>query len=162
SGLAHYFDVDVTLIRIAFVVLVFLTGGFWLLVYLIMMLVVPFANTDEERAAAAGTPFTAQGVIDRAKKQYAEFKDSKEWRRRFRAQRREWRRRWNEGAYWWGHNLQENVYRFSENRGYFAQVFAGFAAVFLTIAKILIVLLMLGGIISLASTGGILGVPVVT
>ena len=80
-----------------------------------MMLVVPFANTGEEHAAAAGSPFNAQEVIDRAKKHYAEFKDSKEWRRHWRQQRREWRRRWHEGAYWWGHNLQRNVYQFSSS-----------------------------------------------
>jgi phage shock protein PspC (stress-responsive transcriptional regulator) len=118
TGLAAYFNIDVTIVRIAFVVLTLLTTGIWILVYLGMMLVVPFANTGEEYAAAAGAPFNAQEVVDRAKKHYAEFKDSKEWRRHWRQQRREWRRRWHEGAYWWGHNLQRNVHQFSSNVGY--------------------------------------------
>jgi phage shock protein PspC (stress-responsive transcriptional regulator) len=118
TGLAAYLNIDVTIVRIVFVLLTLLTTGIWILVYLVMMLVVPFANTDEERAAAAGAPFNAQEVIDRAKKHYAEFKDSKEWRRHWRQQRREWRRRWHEGAYWWGHNLQRNVHQFSNGAGY--------------------------------------------
>ena len=118
TGLAAYFNIDVTIVRIAFVVLTLLTTGIWILVYVGMMLVVPFANTGEEYAAAAGAPFNAQEVVDRAKKHYAEFKDSKEWRRHWRQQRREWRRRWHEGAYWWGHNLQRNVHQFSGGVGY--------------------------------------------
>jgi phage shock protein PspC (stress-responsive transcriptional regulator) len=118
TGIAAYLDIDVTIVRILFVVLTVLTGGLWILVYLVMMLVVPFANTGEEHAAATGAPFNAQEVIDQAKKHYAEFKDSKEWRRHWRQQRREWRRRWHEGAYWWGHNLQRNVHQFSTSAGY--------------------------------------------
>ena len=117
TGLAAYLNIDVTIVRIGFVLLTLLTTGIWILVYLVMMLVVPFANTGEEHAAAAGAPFNAQEVIDRAKKHYAEFKDSKEWRRHWRQQRREWRRRWRDGAYWWGHNLQRNVHQFSTDRG---------------------------------------------
>src|SRR6201992_3616709 len=118
TGLAAYLNIDVTIVRIGFVLLTLLTSGIWILVYVVMMLVVPFANTGEEYAAAAGAPFNAQEVIDRAKKHYAEFKDSKEWRRHWRQQRREWRRRWHEGAYWWGHNLQRNVHQFSTHSGY--------------------------------------------
>jgi phage shock protein PspC (stress-responsive transcriptional regulator) len=76
AGLAAYLNIDVTIVRILFVVLTVLTGGLWILVYIAMMLVVPFANTGEEHAAAAGTPYNAQEVIDRAKKHYGEFKDS--------------------------------------------------------------------------------------
>jgi phage shock protein PspC (stress-responsive transcriptional regulator) len=157
TGLAAYLNVDVTIVRIAFVVLTLLTTGIWILVYLIMMLVVPFANTGEEYAAAAGAPFNAQEVIDRAKKHYAEFKDSKEWRRHWRQQRREWRRRWHEGAYWWGHNLQRNVNQFSSSAGYGGHLGATLLIPFLAVFNALLFCAWIAAIVSLATTGAIFG-----
>jgi phage shock protein PspC (stress-responsive transcriptional regulator) len=157
NGLAAYFKIDVTVVRIAFVVLALLTWGAWILVYIGMMLVIPFANTGEEHAAATGTPFNAQEVIDRAKKQYAEFKDNKEWRRHWRQQRREWRRKWHEGAYWWGHNLQQNVHQFSTHAGYGGQILAGLLIPCLAIAQLLLFCLLLAAIYALATTGALFG-----
>jgi phage shock protein PspC (stress-responsive transcriptional regulator) len=157
TGTAAYFNIDVTIVRILFVVLTVLTGGLWILVYIGMMLVVPFANTGEEHAAAAGAPFNAQEVIDQAKKHYAEFKDSKEWRRHWRQQRREWRRRWHEGAYWWGHNLQRNVHQFSTGVGYGGHLGAALLIPFLAVFNALLFCLWIAAIISLATTGAIFG-----
>src|SRR6202789_1393438 len=157
TGLAAYLNIDVTIVRIVFVLLTLLTTGAWLLVYLIMMLVVPFANTGEEYAAAAGAPFNAQEVIDRAKQNYAELKDSKEWRRHWRQQRREWRRRWHEGAYWWGHNLQRNVNQFSSSAGYGGHLGATLLIPFLAVFNALLFCLWIAAIISLATTGAIFG-----
>jgi phage shock protein PspC (stress-responsive transcriptional regulator) len=157
TGLAAYLNIDVTIVRILFVVLTLLTGGLWILVYIAMMLVVPFANTGEEHAAAAGEPFNAQEVIDRAKKNYAEFKDNKEWRRHWRQQRREWRRRWHEGAYWWGHNLQRNVHQFSGGAGYGGNLGAALLIPFLAVFNALLFCFWIAAIISLATTGAIFG-----
>jgi phage shock protein PspC (stress-responsive transcriptional regulator) len=157
TGLAAYFNVDVTIVRIAFVLLTLLTTGIWILVYLGMMLVVPFANTGEEYAAATGAPFNAQEVIDRAKKHYAEFKDSKEWRRHWRQQRREWRRRWHEGAYWWGHNLQRNVHQFSSGVGYGGHLGATLLIPFLAVFNAALFCAFVAAIVSLATTGAIFG-----
>ncbi|HEY2462547.1 MAG TPA: PspC domain-containing protein [Steroidobacteraceae bacterium] len=157
TGLAAYLNIDVTIVRIAFVVLTLLTTGIWILVYLGMMLVVPFANTGEEHAAAAGAPFNAQEVIDRAKKHYAEFKDSKEWRRHWRQQRREWRRRWHEGAYWWGHNLQRNVNQFSSSAAYGGHFGAALLIPFLAVCNAILFCVWVAAIVSLATTGAIFG-----
>lgn len=157
TGLAAYLNVDVTIVRVAFVLLALLTTGVWILVYLGMMLAVPFANTDEEHAAAAGTPFNAQEVIDRAKKHYAEFKDSKEWRRHWRQQRREWRRRWHENAYWWGHNLQRNVNQFSGSAGYGGHLGATLLIPFLAVFNAVLFCVWIAAIVSLATTGAIFG-----
>jgi phage shock protein PspC (stress-responsive transcriptional regulator) len=157
TGIAAYLDIDVTIVRILFVVLTVLTGGLWILVYLVMMLVIPFANTGEEHAAATGAPFNAQEVIDQAKKHYAEFKDSKEWRRHWRQQRREWRRRWHEGAYWWGHNLQRNVHQFSTGAGYGGHLGATLLIPFLAVFNALLFCLCIAAIVSLATTGAIFG-----
>ena len=157
TGLAAYLNVDVTIVRIAFVLLTLLTSGIWILVYLGMMLVVPFANTGEEHAAAAGAPFNAQEVIDRAKKHYGEFKDGKEWRRHWRQQRREWRRQWREGAYWWGHNLQRNVHAVSTSAGYGGHLGATLLIPFLAVFNAVLFCVLIAAIVSLATTGAIFG-----
>jgi hypothetical protein len=122
-----------------------------------MMLVVPFANTGEEHAAAAGAPFNAQEVIDRAKKHYAEFQDGKEWRRRWRQQRREWRRQWHENAYWWGHNLQRNVHQFSTGAGYGGHLGATLIIPVLAVVNATLFCVWIAAIVSLATTGAIFG-----
>jgi len=79
TGLAAYFNVDVTIVRIIFVVLTILTHGFWILVYLVMMIIIPDANTSAEKAAAFGAPFTAQEFINRARAEYQKFADNGNW-----------------------------------------------------------------------------------
>jgi phage shock protein PspC (stress-responsive transcriptional regulator) len=161
TGIAAYFNVDVTIVRIIFVVLALFSGGLWALAYLVMMLVIPFANTDEEHAAAAGTPFNAQEVVDRAKKHYAQFKNDADWRRHWRQQRREGRRRWKDGAYWWGHNLQRNVYQMSAQTGYFAQVFAGLMIPVLAIVGTALLIAFIASLVAITTTGTLFGWVVV-
>ncbi len=74
NGLAAYLGLDVTVVRVAFVVLTFLTGGFWILLYAVMWFMVPTAATFEQLAAARGEPFNAQQLMDRAKLKYSEFR----------------------------------------------------------------------------------------
>jgi phage shock protein PspC (stress-responsive transcriptional regulator) len=81
KGLAAYLNIDVSVIRILFIVLAVVTGGVWILVYIVMMFVVPFAETSEQHAAAHGWPFNAEELISRAKTHYAAFKESEKWRR---------------------------------------------------------------------------------
>jgi phage shock protein PspC (stress-responsive transcriptional regulator) len=159
TGIAAYLNVDVTVIRIAFVVLTLLTGGLWIIAYMVMMLVIPFAHTDEERAAAAGAPFNAQEVIDRARKHYSQFKNDREWRQHFRQQRREWRRRWHDGAYWWAHNLQRNVHQFSTQTTYFAQVFTGLMIPLFAVIRLMLFCLFIVALVTLTTTGALWGVP---
>ena len=94
TGLAAYLKVDVTFVRVAFVITVLVTKGAALLAYVAMMFLIPEATTPEARAAASGAPLNARDVVERAKRQYAE--GSKHWRRQWREQQRRWRR------YGWG------------------------------------------------------------
>jgi phage shock protein PspC (stress-responsive transcriptional regulator) len=94
NGLGAYFNLDPTIVRIIFVLLALVTQGLWILVYLVLMIVMPYATTSEERAAAHGERFTAQDLIDRAKRQYAEIKERKAWKHEWRRTRLEWRRQW--------------------------------------------------------------------
>ena len=98
NGLAVYFGIDATIVRIAFVLLAFVSG-IGALAYLIMAIVVPRAKTPEEMAAATGSPSTAQEFIRRAKEGYYEGmksfrtrREHREWRRKFRQEMRGWRR----------------------------------------------------------------------
>jgi phage shock protein PspC (stress-responsive transcriptional regulator) len=101
KGIAAYFNIDVAIVRLIFVALAILTWGAWILAYIVMMFVIPYASTSEERAAAHGQPFDAQHLIEEAKKQYASFKEGaqwrQQWRRQARAERRAWRREWRRG-----------------------------------------------------------------
>jgi phage shock protein PspC (stress-responsive transcriptional regulator) len=157
TGIAAYLDVDVTVVRILFALFAVLTYGLGVTVYIALMLVIPFANTSEEHAAAAGAPFNAQQIIDRAKKHYAEFKDSKEWRQHWREQRREWRRKWRTERIWWGTNLQRNAYHFRTGTGYAGQIIAGLMLPILAIGSTLLSCAMIAAIVILATTGSLLG-----
>jgi phage shock protein PspC (stress-responsive transcriptional regulator) len=91
NGLAAYFGVDVTLVRVVFVVFSVLTGGVGIAVYLVMMIVVPVAVTAEQMAAAHGKPFNAEELIGRPQGPQAGFATGQHWRQQWRDQRRMWR-----------------------------------------------------------------------
>jgi phage shock protein PspC (stress-responsive transcriptional regulator) len=92
NGLAAYLNLDVTLVRVAFVILALLTKGVWILVYAVLSFVIPYAKTSEERAAAHGRPFTAKELIDQARTNFASSKDLKrQWRRQRRVLRQQMR-----------------------------------------------------------------------
>lgn len=54
NGIAAYCNTDVTFIRIAFVLLAFGTFGAAALVYFALAVIIPYADTSEERAEASG------------------------------------------------------------------------------------------------------------
>ncbi len=67
AGLAAYFSVDVTLMRLLFVLLIFITQGVMVLVYIGMIVAMPTAKTPEEIAEAHGRPGTAKEIVDKVK-----------------------------------------------------------------------------------------------
>jgi phage shock protein PspC (stress-responsive transcriptional regulator) len=71
NGLAAYFGVDVVLVRVIFVILLLVTGGGFGLAYFAMMMLIPEADTMQDKAAAYGEPFNAQELVNRAKLEYA-------------------------------------------------------------------------------------------
>ena len=97
KGLAAYFDIDATIVRIVFAALLFVTNGAFILVYFGLMFVVPEAATSEEHAAAHGAPFNAQELIEQAKQHAQEFaKQAEDF-----AERGEWRQHLHEGKRLW-------------------------------------------------------------
>lgn len=87
NGLAAYFNVDVTVIRLLFVLLVFASGGVWILVYLLMVLIVPEAETPEQKAELRGQKFSAQHVLDRARQKYVDISGRERWQKLAEQQR---------------------------------------------------------------------------
>jgi len=73
SGIAAYFDFDVVWVRLAFVLMLFLTGGVWFAVWLAMLIVMPAARTPEQIAAARGEALSAREVMEMAKRKSADL-----------------------------------------------------------------------------------------
>jgi len=109
NGLAVYFEIDVTLVRIIFVILAILTNGAWILVYVVMMFIVPVARTADQKAEAHGQVFNVAEFIQNAKERYRYFEndtDFKKWKEELKKKKREWRDKKNEWREWWYENKQ--------------------------------------------------------
>lgn len=62
SGLAAYFNLDITLVRAAFVLLFFLgfSAGFW--IYIVLWIIAPYANTPTEKCQLRGIEPTFENL----------------------------------------------------------------------------------------------------
>ena len=160
TGIAAYLHIDVTIVRIVFLLLALVTKGGFGLAYLVLAFVIPSANTSEERAAARGQAFNAQELIDRAKKNYSDFKDSREWRQDWRRGRREWKRQWRAmrwQRHWgWGGSSHPPA---PITGGYGSRVFAGVMVPILTLLSIALFWFWLYAIYSLVTQNEVLGQP---
>ena len=154
NGLAAYFGVDPTIMRLIFVLLLLLSSGTWILVYLVLMFVLPTAKTAEERAAARGQLFNAQELIDETKRRYSELKEGHDrWRAKRRREREKefWRARHSPGH-------EEPPRPFPEPQpGYGAQVAAGIMLPLLGIASAVLTVACIVALVSLLTTGEVLG-----
>jgi phage shock protein PspC (stress-responsive transcriptional regulator) len=151
AGLAAFLDIDVTLVRVAFVILAIVTKGVWLLAYGIMMFVIPYAETAEQRAAASGQPFSAQDLIDQAKRNFADFKTNKDWRRHWRRQQRDWYRRWRYAT--------TAPHGWQAPAAYASQVWVHTTAPFFGLINAALALTMVFALFSLATTQAVFGIP---
>ena len=81
TGLAAYFNVDVMLVRVLFIITALFFHGLGGLVYIIMMIFVPRARTPKDYENVSGMPpVTAQELVDRARKSVEDFANSNEWK----------------------------------------------------------------------------------
>ena len=155
NGLAAYFGVDPTIVRLIFVALLVFTSGLFGIAYLIFMFVVPVAKTPEERAAARGLPFNAQELVEQTKKHYASLKESHQrWRDK--------RRRDQERKFW--QPKEKDGYEPPHSRpfeqpqsGYGARVAAGIALPLIGVISAVLTVAALIVLFSLAATGEVLG-----
>lgn len=65
NGMAAYVDIDVAWVRLLWIIATAMSGGALAIAYVVLVFLMPIANTPEEYAAAHGAPFNAQDVIDR-------------------------------------------------------------------------------------------------
>ncbi|HZL46381.1 MAG TPA: PspC domain-containing protein [Opitutaceae bacterium] len=164
SGLAAYFDIDVSLVRFVFLLFTFFWGiGF--VAYVLLLFLLPIARTPAEMASAHGPPPTAQEFIRRAKEGYYEgmktFADKhahREWRRRFRREMRSWRRTFH-------NEMHEHVRGWRPGGppgwvpGFPPGIGTWFALPFVSIMRVGLALLWIFMLISLLATGTVFGVP---
>ncbi|MBL8558549.1 MAG: PspC domain-containing protein [Hyphomonadaceae bacterium] len=147
SGIGAFFKIDPTIVRVIFVIAALITQGAALLVYLVMMFVVPSAETSEEWAAAHGLPFNAQEIIDTAKKRFGEVAEN---------QNRMWK-----SAQKPPREPKVNAFVSPVQKpaaGYGARMFAGVVASVCALAEAVIGLGVIFVVWSLFTTGAVLGV----
>ncbi len=153
NGIGAYFGVDPMVVRLIFVLLLFLSGGFWIIAYLVLMFVLPTAKTPEERAAARGLPFNAQELVDQAKRHYSDLKDGHDrWRDK--------RRRERERKFWQAkeqHGYEPPRPFDVPQSGYGARVAAGIVLPLIGIVSAVLTVVWIIAMLSLLTTGEILG-----
>lgn len=64
QGLARYFGLDVTLLRIAAVLLLLVSGGAMILVYLVLMLLLPYAPAEHRGAPVRTIPARSRQLVE--------------------------------------------------------------------------------------------------
>jgi phage shock protein PspC (stress-responsive transcriptional regulator) len=164
SGLAAYFNIDVSLVRFVFLLFT-VVWGIGLVAYVLLIFLLPTARTPEEKAAAQSPPPTAQDFIRRAKEGYYEgvktFTDKRahrEWRRRFRREMRCWgrtfRNEMREPARSW-----RPVGAPNGAPGFTLGIGVWLALPFVSIMRSGLALLWICSLISLLATGAVFGVP---
>lgn len=158
TGMAAFFDIDVNIIRLLWIVTAVFTSGAAIIAYIAMMFLVPSAQTSEEWAAAHGAPFNAQEVIDRAKREYRSATEtaSRAWRR----ERRNWNRYWRSSTNGdWGFTPQQAQFTPApaEPVGYATRMFAGLFAFLFSIITAALLIVFLLVFFALLGTGSVLG-----
>lgn len=102
NGLATYFGVDVTLVRLVMAILIFFSVGLCTIAYFAASIIIPEAKTPEQKAAASGPTQTAHDFVRMAREGYYEgmkaFPD--------REARREWKRKFQREMSDWKHNFR--------------------------------------------------------
>jgi len=164
AGLAAYAGIDVAWIRAFWIISAVFSGGFTILIYLVLIFAMPVASTSAEMAAAHGAPFNAQEVIDRAKREYTRFTDENapRWRAAFREHRRQWRERAKNRPFVkvhagvWDH-ASGPVEPPAQPVGYVTRVFAGLMAFIFSIVSAVLLIAFLLALFSLMGTGMLLG-----
>jgi len=68
GGLATYFGLDATLVRLVFALLVIFSFGFGIVLYLLLWLIVPPAETTSEKLQMQGRPVTLEALKDSVSK----------------------------------------------------------------------------------------------
>jgi len=71
QGLARYFELNVTLLRIVAVLLLFVSGGTMILVYLILMLLLPYAPAERGGAPVRKIPAKCRQFVEYVRSKFS-------------------------------------------------------------------------------------------
>jgi len=74
AGIGHYFDIDVIWIRLAFILL-FITGGFGIFLYIILWVLLPEARTTAEKLQMEGEPVNINNIEKKIREEFNNVKD---------------------------------------------------------------------------------------
>ena len=160
NGIAAYAGIDPTIVRLIFVLLA-LAWGIGILAYIVLLFILPEAETTAEKAAACGEPFTAREFIHRAREGYYEgmktFADKqahREWRRRFKREMRGWRRTFQQ-------EMRAGACRWQQPwaQGPGAGTALWVMLPVLSLLRGLLALMAIFALISLVTTGAVFGLP---
>lgn len=66
SGMAYFFGIDVAVVRLLFLISVFL-GGFGIIAYIVLWIIVPEASSITDQAQMQGNPLTLSGIEESLK-----------------------------------------------------------------------------------------------
>jgi phage shock protein PspC (stress-responsive transcriptional regulator) len=69
AGLAEYLNMDALIIRIIFAILV-LAGGFGILIYLVLWVVLPEARTTAQKLEMRGDPVNIENIKESVKREF--------------------------------------------------------------------------------------------
>ncbi len=75
SGLAQYFNIDAVLMRVIFILAIFVIGPFNLLVYFILMFSLPVAETAAQKLEMRGEPITVHNIQRTIKEEFNDVKE---------------------------------------------------------------------------------------
>ncbi len=64
AGFAHYLGIDVTLMRILFIILLFLTKGSFLLIYILLWIIIPKAKTVSDKLKMKGEKVSLDNIVE--------------------------------------------------------------------------------------------------
>jgi phage shock protein PspC (stress-responsive transcriptional regulator) len=162
NGIAAYFNIDPTFVRLGFVLLTFLWGT-GLLVYIVIAIVVPEARSPEEKSAASGPPPTAQDFIRRAKEGYYEamkhFPDKaarRDWNRKFKREMRGWRMSFDQQMRAHAEQYRQNWHRYWGGHGP-VHPGMGFTLPFLSLLHGAMTVVFICALVSLLHTSALFG-----
>ena len=75
AGFANYFDIDSLWIRISLVILVFMSFGILIPLYIILWVIIPEARTTAEKLEMHGEPIDINNISKTVKEEAGQFKD---------------------------------------------------------------------------------------
>ncbi len=76
AGFAHYLGIDVTLMRILFLILLFVTKGSFLLIYILLWIIIPKAKTVSDKLKMKGEKVSLDNIVENVSNEQADMKNS--------------------------------------------------------------------------------------